>query len=364
MKRDFLITRKSAIKTFFTSAILASSLNSTEVFADPIPSSNTDSIELIPKRQNKNLQSLKGEFIKGELSDRKIFIPNPNTIPMPSIAEPGFILNGKKTELSYKLNPNIGYPDVRSHKKKFGLLIPATNTSMEHELWRIIFSNYDKLKGIGIHTTNVLTPKPNLKTPEDLEIYKKNFLAGLESSVDSALLAQPEYVIVGMSLEHILYGLDKVKEPITKLETIYGIGFTTWHDAIKIALEKFKAKRIGILTPFDKQGNQNAEKMFRDLGFDVIASFGFSCANALHIAHIPDEAKKAAIKEVLATKENKLDAIVQCGTNMSLVQVSDPLEIEIEIPILGINTVLLWHAFKELGIKDKLLGASRIFREF
>jgi maleate isomerase len=51
----------------------------------------------------------------------------------------------------------------------------------------------------------------------------------------------------------------------------------------------------------------------------VVASVGFSCANALHIAHVPDWAKERAIMELLATHTNRLDAVVQCGTNMSLI---------------------------------------------
>lgn len=56
------------------------------------------------------------------------------------------------------------------------------------------------------------------------------------------------------------------------------------------------------------------------------------------IAHIPGWAKKRAILEYLATGDNKLDAVVQCGTNMSLLEVTEKLEPVIGIPILGIIT--------------------------
>jgi maleate isomerase len=80
---------------------------------------------------------------------------------------------------------------------------------MEHELWSIIFKNQgpNGLKGVGLHTANVLTPKPQLKTEEDLMEYKKQFLGGLRTAVDGALLAEPQYLIMGMSLEHIIAGI-------------------------------------------------------------------------------------------------------------------------------------------------------------
>ncbi|HEX8772658.1 MAG TPA: hypothetical protein VF735_03565 [Pyrinomonadaceae bacterium] len=148
------------------------------------------------------------------------------------------------------------------------------------------------------------------------------------------------------------------------MEAYSGLSWATWHDAISAALEKYGAKRIGILTPFDKKGNEFATQMFEELGFNVVASVGFSCANALHIAHVPDWAKERAILELLATGENELDAVVQCGTNMSLIDVTEKLEPVIGIPILGINAVLFWYALRENGFEGALAGGGRLLQEF
>jgi len=142
------------------------------------------------------------------------------------------------------------------------------------------------------------------------------------------------------------------------------LSWATWHEAIAAALGKYKAKRIGILTPFDSQGNQSATEMFEDLGCTVVTRVGFSCANAVQIAHIPDWAKEKAILEQLATEANDLDAIVQCGTNMGLIEVTEKLEPIIGIPILGINAVTFWYALRENGFSAPLTGAGRLLREF
>lgn len=304
--------------------------------------------------------------IIGQLSGKTIIIPDINVPPMPSLAPPGVILNGAKAEQFGEIDSFRGYPDVRSFKRKFGLFIPATNTSMEHELWSIIFKNQgsNELRGVGLHTTNVLTPKPQLKTEQDLLEYKKQFLGGLRTAVDSALLAEPQYLIMGMSLEHIIGGIEEIRAPMADIQAYSGLAWATWHDAIHAALKQYGAKRIGILTPFDKTGNRFATQMFEELGFEVVSSVGFSCANALHIAHVPDWAKEKAILELLATDENRLDAVVQCGTNMSLIDVSERLEPVIGIPILGINAVTFWYALRENGFEGPLVGAGRLFREF
>ena len=306
------------------------------------------------------------QTIIGKLSGKRIIIPNANVPRMPSLAPPGVIHSGKKAENFGEIDSSRGYPDVRSFRRKFGLFIPATNTSMEHELWSIVFKNQgpNGLNGVGLHTANVLTPKPQLKTEEDLAEYKKQFLGGLRTAVDGALLAEPQYLIMGMSLEHIIGGIEEIRSPMADIEAYSGLSWATWHDAIQAALNKYRATRIGIMTPFDKKGNESATQMFEELGFEVVSSVGFSCANALHIAHIPDWAKEKAVLELLANDSNKLDAVVQCGTNMSLIDVAEKLEPIVGIPILGINAVSFWYALRENGFYGVLAGAGRLAREF
>lgn len=156
----------------------------------------------------------------------------------------------------------------------------------------------------------------------------------------------------------------EIRAPMVDIEAYSGRSWATWHDAIQVALGNYGAKRIGILTPFDRKGNEFTTQMFDELGFEVISSVGFSCANALHIAHVPDWAKEKAILELLATNENELDAVVQCGTNMSLIDVTEKLEPAIGIPILGINTVIFWYVLRENGFQRALVGAGRLLREF
>ena len=303
--------------------------------------------------------------VTGRLSNKTITIPDVDLPPMPALAEPGVIVNGAKAEGFGEIGSFRGYPDVRSFRRKFGLLVPATNTTMEHELWSILLANRPGgLDGIGLHTSNVVTPRPQLRTAEDLLEYKRQFLGGVQAALDTALLAQPQYLIMGMSLEHIISGIEPIRAAMAEVERLSDLSWATWHEAVSAALSCYGARRIGIITPFDTTGNRSAVRMFEDLGFEVAASVGFSCANALHIAHVPDWAKEKAVLELLATRENRLDAVVQCGTNMSMIGVAERLEPVIGIPVLGINAVLLWFALRENGFDSPLLGAGRLLREF
>lgn len=302
--------------------------------------------------------------IIGHLSGRAFVVPDANAAPMPLLV-PGPIQDGAPVE-GFAVDAGRGYPDVRSFRRKFGLLIPATNTSTEHELWSLIGRNPGPsgLDGVGLHTANIPTPKPRFGTAEEMEAYRRRFLSGLEAAVDQALLAQPQYLIMGMGLEHIIHGLDAVRATVVGVEERSGLAVAAWQDAADAALTRLGARRIGLLTPFEAAGNENTRRLFEDLGYEVVSVVGFPCALALHIAHVPDWAKERAILELLATPPNRLDAVVQCGTNMSLMQVSERLEPVLGLPIIGVNAALFWYALRENGFTAPLHGAGMLLREF
>ncbi|HEX5748845.1 MAG TPA: hypothetical protein VFZ09_21575 [Archangium sp.] len=286
----------------------------------------------------------------------------PGKGPVPALGPAGVVHDGRDLG-PFGIDPAVRYPNVRSHRRKFGVLLPATNTTVEHELWRLILDNRAALDGVGLHATPVSTPRPVLRTEADLDAYRRQFVGGLGAAIDQALLAEPDAFILAMSMEHILYGLEPIRATLASAASRTKLAWATWHDAASAALRAVGAQRIGLLTPFDRQGNKNARRLFEDLGFEVVSSVGFACANAQHIAHVPDAAKERAVLELLATKENRLDAVVQCGTNMSFVDVAERLEPRLGLPLLSINAVTFWHALRQGGITAPLVGGGRLLRE-
>ncbi|CAB4963043.1 unannotated protein [freshwater metagenome] len=301
--------------------------------------------------------------IRGALSGRSLQVPDIGADALP----PGVIVNGQLDDRFARVaTPAGGYPDSRSFRRRFGLIIPATNTIMEHELWSLIVGNGEPagLDGIGLHTTPVITPKSDISTAEGVAQFRVGFLGGLEAAAQTALLGTPQYMIMGMSLEHILLGVDAIRDTMDLVERSSGLGWAMWHHAVHAALGLLGAKRIGILTPFEATGNASAIRMFNDMGIDVVASVGLACRSLQNLAHLPDWAKEQAITEVLATPNNRLDAVVQCGTGMSMLNTIDRLEASTGVPIVAINPTLLWYALRENGFTQPLHGAGRLLREF
>jgi len=299
----------------------------------------------------------------GALSGRPLRTPDVDVARF----DAGTVVNGRRdTRFDPSLQATARHPDNRSFRRRFGLLLPATNTILEHELWSLLVTNGEAagIDGVGLHSTPVITPKPDISTPEGVDEFRTAFLGGLAAAVQTALLARPQYLVMGISLEHILLGLAQIRETMDSVEQLSGLSCATWHDAVQAALAALGATRIGLLTPWEAGGTASAIRMFNDMGVEVVSSVGLTVSDLSHLAHIPDSAKQQAVLEVLATPTNRLDAIVQCGTGMSMLNVIDRLESRTGVPIVAINPATLWYALRENGFSQPLHGAGRLLREF
>jgi hypothetical protein len=85
--------------------------------------------------------------------------------------------------------------------------------------------------GVGLHTTALSTPRPSLRAAADLQAYQRQIIGGHGAAVDQALLAEPEHLVMGMSLEHILSGLAPIRAVMESVAARSGLGWATWHDA-------------------------------------------------------------------------------------------------------------------------------------
>ncbi len=290
---------------------------------------------------------------------------NARTIPPRPLIAGHIVWNGGPAP-AFEIASDIGYPDALAHRRKLAVLVPATNTTMEHELWTLVRRNSgpgEALEGVGLHTVPVRTPRPVLATDDDLAAYRLQFLAGLDEALELSRAADPDHVILGMSLDHVISGLDAIRGATEPGIVASGLPWSTAHEALAAALSALGVRRIGLLTPYNAAGNSSSIAMFSDMGVEVVSSVGFACAHAQHIAHVPDWAKERAVLELLARPEHRLDAVVQCGTNLGFIGVVERLEPRLRIPLISVNAALLWHAARSSGIMGPLQGGGRLLRE-
>jgi maleate isomerase len=59
-----------------------------------------------------------------------------------------------------------------------------------------------------------------------------------------------------------------------------------------------------------------------------------------------------------------VDAIVQVGTNLSMVRLAAMAEMWLGKPVIAINAATYWHALRANGITERVAGCGRLLKEF
>lgn len=79
------------------------------------------------------------------------------------------------------------------------------------------------------------------------------------------------------------------------------------------------------------------------------------------IAHVQEDELRDALLEL-----NELDceAIIQAGTNLSMVRLAAEAERWLKKPVIAINAATYWYALRDNGIGDVIDGFGRLLSDF
>src|SRR3546814_8752720 len=59
-----------------------------------------------------------------------------------------------------------------------------------------------------------------------------------------------------------------------------------------------------------------------------------------------------------------VDAIVQVGTNLSMVRLAAAAELFLGKPVIAINTATYWHALRAAGLQDRMDGYGSLLSHY
>ena len=252
-----------------------------------------------------------------------------------------------------------------AHRARIGALIPSTNTGVEYDLQKI------SLPGLTWHPSRFWIEIANWadeseRSGDDFNTVFERFLDALRLelplSIRNVLSANITHLMLGMSAETFWGGLDGNREFERNIQDQIGeLGLTTGAGAARDALQRFGAKKISVITPYPQIGDANVNRFFNDLGFEVKAVRGIPMPSATAIAEITIPMVLDAIREI---DGDDVDAIIQCGTNLSTVDIFPTMEHWLGKPLIPINIACVWHALRACGIDDPIVGKGRLLEEF
>ena len=246
-------------------------------------------------------------------------------------------------------------PNITGWRAKVAVIVPSTNTVVEHDLSVL------RPPGITFHAGRMHITNPNLSNDAEFEGLIEQLDRTIGDAVDRVLTCKPDYMLMGMSAGTFWGGLPGSEAFTAKIGALSGLPVSTGSTSTAAALNAFGVKRIAVFSPYQPVADVQVSQYFTDAGFDVVNVTGLRCATATAIAEVgPAEIGRT----VRAIDTAEVEAIVQVGTNLSFVSQADALEGYLGKPVIPINVATLWHAMRAMGFDDTLDGAGRLFREF
>jgi maleate isomerase len=252
-----------------------------------------------------------------------------------------------------------------ARRAQIGVIIPSTNTGVEYDLQKFC------LDGVTWHPSRFWIELRNWadeveSTGDNVDTVFERFLeimrAEIPQSLRYVISAKVQHIMLGMSAETFWGGLEgsvRFEEGIR--EHIGGLGLTTGATATREALECFGVKSLSVITPYPPVGDDNVRQYFEEIGYQVKHIRGLNRPSATAIA---ETSIREVIDAVKSVDGDDVDAIVQCGTNLSTVDLFPTLEHVLEKPLIPINVATVWHALRACGIQDRVTGKGRLLEEF
>ena len=244
--------------------------------------------------------------------------------------------------------------DVLGYRGVYGVLAPSTNTVVEPDFYRM------SVPGVTTHVGRIHIRDQNLESDADFEALLVQIRQEIESACDRVLTADPDYLVMGMSAETFWGGIDGANEFQEHIESYTGKRLATGAEACRRALKLYGAKKIAVISPYQEVGDENVVRYFTELGHEVVNIKGLRCPSAVAIARVDETRLRQAIEEI---DTPEVDAIVQVGTNLSMVGLADELEESLQKPVISINAATWWLALRENGIDDQLTGYGSLLRD-
>lgn len=245
-------------------------------------------------------------------------------------------------------------PDVLGYRAKFGVLVPSTNTVVEPDFYAMA------PPGVTLHTGRISITNPRMEDDAGMEALMVQIRASIGQAVRDVMTCEPDYLVMGMSSETFWGGRKGTEEFERNIERLSGLRIATGARACERALTVLGARRLGIVTPYQPVGDAQVRRFLEECGYEVVALKGLRCPTAVSIAHEDEATLRRAILEV---NRPEVEAIVQVGTNLSMLRLAAEAERWLGKPVIAINAATLWYALRENGITDQVRGFGRLLAE-
>jgi len=244
--------------------------------------------------------------------------------------------------------------DVLGYRLKLGVVGPATNT--------IVQPDYDAMRPAGVtnHYSRIAV--------EDASVTDDSFIAATQmigantlDAVRGVMPCRPDHMVMGMSAVTFYGGVAGARSFADDIARTAGVGATVGSTALAAALAACPGVgRVAFLSPYFPSANRAVTAFLEECGYAVVREVPLQCERWTAIAEVPEA---RLIETIRSLDGSDVDAIIQVGTNLSMVRLAAEAERWLSKPVIAINTATYWHALRSCGIDDRFTGFGRLFED-
>jgi maleate isomerase len=163
-----------------------------------------------------------------------------------------------------------------------------------------------------------------ISTDEDAQTTLRQLREGMEKAVRDVCTCKPDHLVMGMSSETFVGGLEGSRAMGKRMEEMSELGVSMGSDATREVLEMLGVRRIAVLTPYQPSIDAEVDRYFKELGYDMVAMKSLRCPTATSIADVTGGEILDAIAELEREATDDFDVFIQAGTNLSSWRVARP----------------------------------------
>ncbi|MBK1657519.1 maleate cis-trans isomerase family protein [Paracraurococcus ruber] len=246
--------------------------------------------------------------------------------------------------------------DVLGWRRVFGVMAPSTNT--------VVQPDFDDLRPPGVtnHIARIFTPDADAVSDDSFRAGIATIGGNVLDAVRSVVTCRPDHLIMGMSAVTFLDGVAGAEAFIRQVRDASGLDVTIGSHACAAALEAHGGvRRVAVLSPYWPVMNAGVARYLGERGHTVVRDLALRCPSWTGIARVTPAECRAAL---LRLDGDDVDAILQVGTNLSMLRLAAAAELFLGKPVIAINAATYWHALRSTGITDRVAGFGRLLEEF
>jgi maleate isomerase len=230
--------------------------------------------------------------------------------------------------------------------RHFGVLIPATNTTIEIEYNRLLPDTLQAHVGrLGKATNTPFSPSLD----QDVE-YQARMLGA--ARVEVVCLAQTSASL-----------FDDDYDAATKQRMTEGAGVPslTSAEAIGLAVRALGARRIGLASPYSDAVIDRARQYYEGrYGLEIVALEGFNATDSYAIAGLSADRATEAFARM---DRPEIEVLVAPGGNFPTMPSIAKWEQQFRKPVITTNQAALWAMLGVMNIREPLPGFGRLLEE-